>query len=270
MPLDQPEAPGGEMSFLDHLEALRWHLVRVAIAVTVFTIAAFIFSDFIFDKVILAPMYADFATYRFFCYLSETVLQNDSICIRELNFELININMAGQFTTHLVVSFFSGLILAFPYLLYEIWRFIKPALYAKERKYATGLIFWGSVLFLSGIAFGYYLIAPLSINFFGNYRVSQLVDNQIHLGSFMDTVLTTTFGSGLVFELPVIIYFLARIGLVTQQSLRSMRRLSYVIILVVAAIITPPDVLSQILVAIPLFILYEISIVIAGRVARNR
>lgn len=271
MALDQPqEESGHEMSFLDHLEALRWHLVRSAIAILAFGTLAFIYKDFIFDGILLAPKYHDFPTYRFFCWLSQVLFHDDSICLGDLNFELISISMSGQFTAHITVAIVTGVILAFPYLLWEIWRFIKPALYQNERKYANGLVFWGTFLFLLGVAFGYYVITPLSVFFFGNYQVSTLVSNQIGLNSFISTVVTTTFGSGLVFELPIVIYFLAKIGLVGPEFLRNTRKVSYVIILIVAAVITPPDVTSQIIVSIPLFILYEISIVIASRVEKNR
>lgn len=271
MALDQPqEETDSEMSFLDHLEALRWHLVRSSIAIFIFGTFAFIYKDIIFDGILLAPKYNDFPTYRFFCWLSHQLFNNDSICLGELNFELISISMAGQFTAHLTIAVVSGIILAFPYLLWEIWRFIKPALYSNERQYANGLIFWGTFLFLTGIAFGYYVITPLSVFFFGNYQVSALVANQIGLNSFISTVVTSTFGSGLVFELPIVIYFLAKIGLVGPASLRASRKFSYVIILIVAAIITPPDVTSQIIVSIPLFLLYEVSIMIAGRVEKNK
>lgn len=271
MALDQPqEDTGHEMSFLDHLEALRWHLVRSAIAILAFGTLAFIYKDFIFDGILLAPKYNDFPTYRFFCWLSQLLFHDDSICLGDLNFELISISMSGQFTAHITVAIVTGVILAFPYLLWEIWRFIKPALYQNERKYANGLVFWGTFLFLLGVAFGYYVITPLSVFFFGNYQVSTLVSNQIGLNSFISTVVTTTFGSGLVFELPIVIYFLAKIGLVGPEFLRNTRKVSYVIILIVAAVITPPDVTSQIIVSIPLFILYEISIVIASRVEKNR
>lgn len=271
MALDQPQDDtSSEMSFLDHLEALRWHLVRSSIAVFIFGTVAFVYKDIIFDGILLAPKYNDFPTYRFFCWLSHQLFNNDSICLGDLNFELISISMAGQFTAHLTIAVVSGIILAFPYLLWEIWRFIKPALYNNERQYANGLIFWGTFLFATGIAFGYYVITPLSVFFFGNYQVSALVANQIGLNSFISTVVTSTFGSGLVFELPIVIYFLAKIGLVGPASLRASRKFSYVIILIVAAIITPPDVTSQIIVSIPLFLLYEVSIMIAARVEKNK
>jgi sec-independent protein translocase protein TatC len=272
MTMDQmeEEKTGGEMSFLDHLEALRWHLIRGVLAICVGAFVAFIYSDIIFDGILLAPKNANFPTYRFFCWLSQVLLHDDSLCMKDLVFSLINTNMSGQFTTHIMVAFFTGLVISFPYLLWEIWRFIKPALYEKERKYANGLVFWGSMLFALGILFGYYVITPMSVYFFGNYHVSEAVNNQINLSSFIDTVVSTTFWTGIVFELPIIVYFLAKIGIVGPATLKSIRKIAYVVILIVAAIITPPDVTSQIIVSIPLFILYEISIIIASRIEKNK
>lgn len=272
MALDQPEVekPGGEMTFLEHLEALRWHLIRSVLAIMIFAVIAFFYREVVFDGILLAAMYPDFLTYRALCWLSHTLLHDNSLCIEAMHFYLINVSMSGQFTTHMKVSLFAGLVLAFPYLLWEVWRFIKPALYHKERRYASGLVFWGSFLFFSGIAFGYYLIAPMSIYFLGNYQVSSLVTNQIHVGSFIDTVVVTTFGSGLLFELPIVVYFLAKVGIVSAAFLRRTRRISYVIILIVAAIITPPDATSQIIVSIPLFLLYEVSIFIARKIEREQ
>lgn len=271
MPIDQPDdiRNESEMSFLDHLEALRWHLIRSVTMILVFMILAFIFKDIVFDRIILGPKNADFPTYRFFCFLSQKLFDNDSICIGELKFNLINITMAGQFTTHIMVSFFAGLVFAFPYVLWELWRFIKPGLYAHERKYANGMVFYSSLLFLLGISFGYFVIAPLSVNFLGNYRVSEMIDNQISLSSFMTTVVTTTFATGVVFQLPIVVYFLSRIGLITPRILKVYRKASYVGILVLSAIITPPDVTSQIIVALPLFLLYELSIMISKTVVKK-
>jgi sec-independent protein translocase protein TatC len=239
------------------------------IAILVFTIAAFINKEIVFDGILLGAMYPDFPTYRALCWLSHNLLHDNTLCLEAMHFNLISISMSGQFTTHMKVSLVTGLVLAFPYLLWEVWRFIRPALYNNERKYASGLVFWGSFLFFSGIAFGYYLLSPMSIYFLGNYQVSTLVSNQIHVGSFIDTVVMTTFGSGLLFELPIVVYFLAKVGIVTAAFLRKTRRISYVVILVVAAIITPPDATSQIIVSIPLFLLYEISIFIARKVERD-
>jgi len=272
MPLDQPEEElkSAEMSFLEHLEALRWHLIRSFASVVLFGALAFIFSDIVFDGILLAPKNSTFPTYLFFCWLSQKLFSDDSICLSDLNFELISTQMSGQFTTHLMVAFATGLILAFPYLLWEIWRFVKPALYPGERKHANGMVFWGTFLFALGIAFGYFVITPLSVYFFGNYQISGLVANQIAVSSFISTVVTTTFGTGIVFELPIFIYFLAKIGLVTPAFLKNARKISYIVILIVAAIITPPDVTSQIIVSIPLFLLYEVGIWIAARVERKK
>lgn len=259
----------GEMSFLEHLEVLRWHLVRAVSSVFIFAIAAFIAKPFIFDTVLLGPKKSDFWTYRMLCKASEKFGLSDLLCIGEIPFELINISMAGQFTTHIVVSIIAGFIVAFPYVIFELWRFIKPGLYEGERSYATGMVFYTSVLFLTGVLFGYYIIAPLSVNFLGNYRVSELVVNQIDLNSYFSTIATLVVASGMVFELPVLIYFLTKIGVVTPASLRQYRKHAVVGVLILAAVITPPDVSSQVLVFLPLMLLYEISIWASAFVLRN-
>ncbi|MDQ3050132.1 MAG: twin-arginine translocase subunit TatC [Bacteroidota bacterium] len=261
--------PNTEMHFLDHLEALRWHLVRSAAAIVVFAIAAFLNPEILFDKVILAAKNPDFLTYRMMCKLSDMFAID--LCITEVPFSLINIDISGQFTTHLYSSFIAGFILAFPYFLWELWRFIKPALSSEERMYSRGVVFFSSLLFLMGILFGYFIISPLSINFLGSYQISSQVANQISLSSFISTVTMLTLSAGVVFELPVVIYFLSKIGLVTPQFLRNYRKHSMVVILIIAAIITPsPDVTSQVLVAVPLFLLYEIGIWVSGIVLKNK
>lgn len=273
MPLDQleesTERTGADMSFLDHLEALRWHLVRSAIAVLTLGIVCFIYVDLIFDGVILKPLDPNFITYRVFCKLSHLLLNDDSMCFSKVNMELISIQMAGQFTMHLSASIVAGMVAAFPYIAWEVWQFLKPALYEKERKNARGLVFYLSFLFLLGVCFGYFLITPLSVTFFGNYRISEAIDNQINLSSYIGMVTSTTLWCGIVFELPVIIYFLTKVGIVTPQWLRDQRRLMYVIILIIAAIITPPDVVSQIIVSLPLFVLYEVGIFISARTEKQ-
>jgi sec-independent protein translocase protein TatC len=265
----KPANPQAEMHFLDHLEALRWHLVRSAAAIVVFALVAFLNTEILFDRIILAAKNPDFLTYRWMCSLSEKF--NIDLCIHEIPFSLININISGQFTTHIYVAFVAGFVLAFPYFLWEMWRFIKPALTDKERNYSRGVVFFGSLLFITGVLFGYYIISPLSVNFLGSYQISSQVANQISLNSFISTVTMLTLSSGLVFELPIIIYFLSKIGLVTPAFLKTYRRHSMVVILIIAAIITPsPDVTSQVLVAIPLFFLYEIGILVSAAVLRNR
>jgi sec-independent protein translocase protein TatC len=262
------KSKGGEMSFLDHLEELRWILVRVTVAIIIGGCIAFSFSDFIFDDVIFAPQQSDFVTYRFFCDMANKYDLDKSFCVTEIPFKIQSRTMDGQFNTDIWISIMAGFIIAFPYILYQIWKFISPALYQKERKMAVWFIMGTSLLFFLGILFGYFLIMPLSINFLANYKISEVVENNIDLDSYLSLVKTTVLSCGLVFELPIVIYFLAKVGLVTAEFLRKYRRYSYVIILIVAAIVTPPDVLSQTIVTIPLIILYEASIFIAARMNR--
>jgi len=264
------KTPGAEMSFLDHLEELRWLLVRSSIAIIIGGCVAFAFSGFIFDEIIFAPKSGDFITYRFFCDLANKYDLDKSFCIKELPFEIQSRSMDGQFTTDIWTSITAGFILAFPFILWEFWKFISPALYDKEKKHAVMFIITTSLLFFLGVLFGHYLITPLSLNFLGNYRISSLVKNDIDLDSYLSLVKTTAISCGLVFELPIIMYFLAKIGLVSASFLRTYRRYSYVIILIIAAIVTPPDVVSQMIVTIPLVILYETSIFIAARMDKKR
>lgn len=259
----------GEMSFLQHLEALRWHLVRATIVVCVLAVIAFFNKDLLFDGIILAPKKPDFPTYRAMCWLSEK-LSIEDLCIKELPFRLQSTELAQQFTLHMWVAFVAGLIIGFPYVLWEIWRFIKPALSDKERKYTSGVVFFASLLFFMGVLFGYYVIAPLSINFLGSYSVSSEVQNIFTIDSFISIITMLTIAAGVVFQLPIVVYFLSKIGLLTPAFMRAYRKHAIVVILIIAAVITPsPDVTSQLLVAFPLLLLYEISILIAAVVNRN-
>ncbi|MFN7013269.1 MAG: twin-arginine translocase subunit TatC [Bacteroidia bacterium] len=259
----------GEMSFLDHLEELRWHIIRSAVAVLIMAILAFTFSRYIFDYIIVAPKSPDFITYRLLCKITSLMTGDDSLCIKEIPITLINIEMAGQFSTDVIVSFFSGLILAFPYVVWEIWQFLKPALHENERKNTRGFVFYVSILFITGVLFGYYLILPLSVNFLGNYKVSEEVFNQISLGSYISTTVTLCMSSGIVFQLPILVYILSRLGLITPDFMRKYRKHSIIVVLFISAIITPPDITSQILVSIPIIILYEISIFISASVQKK-
>jgi sec-independent protein translocase protein TatC len=204
-----------------------------------------------------------------FCGLSQ-FFNTPSLCINQKPFEIISMKMAGQFNMHIWVSIISGLVIAFPYVFYQFWKFVSPALHSRERRYARGAVFFSSSLFLMGVLFGYFMISPLTIHFLGNYVVSDEVTNRINLISYISTITSVVIASGAIFELPVIIYFLTKIGLVTPEFLKKYRRHSIVIIFIVAAIITPPDIFSQTLVAIPLIILYEVSIVISRRIVKNR
>jgi len=264
------KSAGGEMSFLDHLEELRWLLVRSTVAILIGACVAFAFSRFIFDHIIFAPKDSNFITYRIFCELANKYDLDRSFCVTKIPFEIQSRTMDGQFSTDIWTSITAGLILSFPYILYLFWKFISPALYEKERKYAVSFILSTSLLFFIGVLFGYYLIMPLSINFLGNYKISDVVKNDIDLDSYLSLIKTTVISCGLVFELPIVIYFLAKIGLVTADFLRKYRRYAYVIILILAAIVTPPDVVSQMIVTIPLAILFELSIFIAARITKQR
>lgn len=264
------EEEENEMSFLDHLEALRWHLVRASIAIMVGAVFAFIYSKYIFDNIIFGPKKPDFITYRAFCKLSQYIGMGDDFCMTEMPFKIVNNEMGGQFSMDMWASFVIGIIFAFPYIVYEIWKFIKPALYSNERKYATGGIFYTSILFLSGVSFGYFLIAPLSVNFLANYSVSDQIENYIDISSYISTITMVTLASGILFELPIFIYFLSKIGLVNPEFLRKYRRHAIVLNLIASAIITPPDVVSQVIVALPIAFLYEVGIVISGRVEKQK
>lgn len=259
-----------EMSFLQHLEALRWHLMRSTVVVALLSVFLFFQKEWLFDSVILAPKKTDFPTYRIMCWLAQK-FSIDDLCIKEISFKLQSTEMAQQFTLHMWVAFVAGLIIGFPYILWEIWRFIKPALSDKEIKYTSGIVFTSSVLFFMGVLFGYYVIAPLSINFLGSYSVSSEVQNIFTIDSFISIITMLTIAAGIVFQLPIVVYFLAKIGLLTPAFMRNYRKHAIVVILIVAAVITPsPDVTSQMLVAFPLLLLYEISIWIAAIVNRKR
>lgn len=265
-----------EMTFWEHLEELRWHVVRSVAAVLILAIAAFISKDFIFNQIILAPKSGEFITHKLLCsfgkYLSEILpaFSSSTFCIGDFNLKIININLSGQFLMHFYISIFAGVIVAIPYIIWEIWSFIKPALYEKEQRYTSGAVVWSSLLFLTGIMFSYYIIVPLTILFLGSYSVSDSVENQIALTSYISTVVTLSFAVGLVFELPIFVYFLTKVGIITPAFMRKNRKAMIVIILIVSAIITPADVFSQIIVAIPLFGLYEISILVSDRIFKQR
>lgn len=259
-----------EMSFLEHLEELRWHILRSLIAIVAVGIVLFLNKSFIFDQIILAPKNADFWTYRMICRLSETI-HISRLCITDIAFTLTNIDLSAPFMIHLRIAFILGLVFVFPYVFWEFWRFIRPALYEGEKKQASGAVLAASLLFYLGVLFGYYLIVPFTVNFLGSYQVSAEVQNTINLSSYIGTVTGLSFSCGLIFEFPLLIYFLAKAGLTTHEFLSQYRKMAVVVILITAAIITPsPDMFSQTLVAVPLYGLFEIGIVISKRVAANQ
>ncbi len=257
-----------EMSFLDHVEELRWHLVRSTLAIFVFGIIAFLMKSFIFDKIIFAPKNPNFITYRFFCSVSK-FFGADGLCITEIPFKFQSLAMGEQFSVHIWTSITVGIILAFPFIIWEFWKFISPGLYEKERKGAKTFIIISSFLFFVGVLFGYYIITPLSVNFLGNYSVSDLVARNIKIGSYISLMRSTVLASGLIFELPIVMYFLTKMGIVTPEFLKTYRKHALVVVLMLAAIITPPDIISQIIVTIPIMGLYEISIYISKIVLKK-
>lgn len=260
-----------EMSFFGHINVLRWHLIRAALVILACTTFAFIYYDFIFDTLIMGPKSPNFWTYRMMCQLSEQFKLGADFCIKEIPFNIINTEMAGQFTLQLNSALIFGLITGFPYLLWEIWRFVKPALHEKERRSATGFVFYASILFTLGILFGYYIICPLSVNFLAHYTVSDMIQNYISIDSYLSTIATLTLGTGLIFELPIVIYILSKLGIMTPKFMRSNRRYATVLILIIAAVVTPtPDLFTMLTVSFPLFLLYEISIIVSAKVAAKR
>jgi sec-independent protein translocase protein TatC len=258
-----------EMSFLNHLEVLRWTLVRSSLAVFGFGIIAFLNKDFIFNKIILAPKDASFVTYRFLCSVSKSFGTN-GLCIDEIPFIVQSRTMAGQFSAHIWTSIAFGFILAFPYIIYEVWKFLKPALYETEKKNAKSFIIVTSFLFFVGILFGYYVITPLSVNFLGSYTVADEIKNNFDLSSYSALLKASCLSSGFIFELPIIIYFLTKLGLVTPEFLKKYRKYALVLVLILAALITPPDIISQVIVAIPMIILYEVSIKISKFIIKKQ
>jgi sec-independent protein translocase protein TatC len=257
------------MSFLDHLEALRYHLLRSVAAVLILTVIAFIAKDIVFGVIILGPSKVDFFTYRVLCDLGN-YLGITALCIDELPFTIQSRQMTGQFTMHMTSSFVVGFIVAFPYVFWEIWRFISPGLYDKEKNAAKGAVFFVSFLFLSGAAFGYYVLSPLSINFLANYQLDPTILNEFDITSYVTTLTMLVLASAIMFQLPVVVYFLAMSGLITSRMLKEYRRHSIVVILIVSAIITPPDVVSQLLIAMPILVLYEVGIVLAKRIEKQK
>lgn len=258
-----------EMGFLDHLEELRWVIVRALIFILTGAIVAFIFSGFIFDKIIFLPKSPSFFTNRMLCSLAQHV-DSQTLCINSVPLNIININMAGQFNMHIMVSLYVGIVIAFPFIIYQFWKFIRPALYDNERKRTRGAVLYISALFMIGVLFGYYIISPLTIHFLGGYSVSGEVTNQINLSSYIASITSVTLATGLLFELPILVIFLTKAGIVTPNFLRKYRKHIFVLIMAVAAIITPPDVLSLFLVTIPLWLLFEVSITLSARLHRKR
>ncbi|TLV00026.1 twin-arginine translocase subunit TatC [Dyadobacter luticola] len=276
MPLDQDfekeeeDAEGKEMSFLGHLEELRWHVIRAGASILIFAIIAFVYIEEIYHYVIIAPSQPDFWTYKMLCKLADVVGYQE-LCIKALNFKLQAIGVGDQFTMSMTSAVIAGLVFAFPYAFWEVWRFIKPGLRPSERASARGAVFYVTFLFFSGVFFGYYVVTPLAINFLANFTLDPSIINEFSLSSYISLVATLTLACGVAFQLPIVVFVLAKVGVLTPSFMREYRKHAMIVILIIAAVITPsPDIYSQVIVAIPLFLLYEISIFVAGKVEREK
>jgi len=259
----------GEMSFLEHLEEFRWVIIRSLLAVCATASVAFVLKDFIFNHILLSPRKPEFISNVIICRLSHFFHMND-LCINQHPMHLQNITMGGQFNMHIWVSMVAGLIIAFPYIFFQFWSFVSPALQNKEKIYARGAVFVSSALFLLGVLFGYFVLLPFSIDFLTTYSVSDQIENKINFVSYVSNITMVILACGIVFELPIVVYFLTRIGLLTPAFMLKYWRHAVIIILILAAIITPPDVVSQTLVALPLILLYFASIYISKNVLKRK
>lgn len=257
------------MSFFDHLEDLRWHIIRSVVAIAVVSVFGFIYTKEILDNVIFGPTNADFPSYIAMCKASHWLGMGDKLCITPVKVQFQNFKMAGQVMLQFKLAFILGLVVAFPYIFYEFWRFVKPALKERELKGARGIIFWVSFQFFLGVAFSYFLMAPFTINFLAGYTITDKAVNQFFLDDYFSLMTQIILGMGVLFELPVLVFFLTKAGLLTPDFMRSYRRHAVVVILVLAAVITPPDVIDQLIVFAPLYMLYEISIFISRKALRE-
>ena len=263
----------GEMTFLSHLEEMRWRMVRCSVFIVIFAVLIFVFTKDVIDIIYLSMMKTDFPTYQMFCKVSHLSGAGDALCIDSLNFKLQSTTVMGQFSTNMFMAIVGGIVCAFPVVAYQIWQFVKPALKTKELKASKGFIFYSTILFFFGIAFVYFLVSPLGVQFFGNYSMTDDIENLQNIftiSSYMNLITTSTFFSGLLFELPIIVAILTRIGVVSPAFLRKYRKHSIVVVLILSAIITPPDMISQVIVSIPIIILYEIGILVSKRIEKQK
>ena len=264
------ETEGKEMTFLDHLEELRWHIIRSVASILVFTIVAWTYQREIFGGIIMAPSKSEFWTNRMLCKLAD-LTGIEGLCFKQADFILQSREVSGQFMMALTQSIMVGLMFAFPYFFWEIWRFVKPGLKMKEAKAASGAVFWVSLLFFMGVAFGYYVVSPMAINFLASFKLDESIQNQFDITDYLSLLSTMTLACGVTFQLPMIAYVLSQVGILTPAFMRDYRRHAIVVILILAAIITPsPDMISQLLVTVPLLGLYEVSILVSARVVKRR
>jgi len=263
--------PGAEMSFIDHLEDLRWHVIRSVIAVLAGAIIVFIYSDFVVGQILFAPTRSNFISARWLCSLGNKIGIGNTLCFPEVKAKFLENTMTGQFIASFTLAFIGGFIIAFPYIFWEFWKFVKPALSKKELKKTSGVIFWVSLLFFAGVAFGYFILTPFMVNFYFNYKLSDQIVIMPSFSDYLENLVYTTVGIGILFQMPLLVMVLARIGIVTGKFLKKYRRHAFIIILLAAAIITPStDPFSLTIVTIPLYLLFEASIIIASRINRRQ
>jgi sec-independent protein translocase protein TatC len=260
-----------EMSFIDHLEELRWHLIRSVAAIGISAIVFFIYVREIVNGILLAPARDNFVTYGWFCRLSHALGLGDTICMQGVKVSFLSTQLTGQFISSFTIAFVGGFVVAFPYIVWEFWRFVKPALSDKEKKNTGGVIFWVSLLFFTGVAFGYYILTPFMVNFYFSYSLSPLIEIKPTFSDYLENLIYTTVGIGVLFQMPLLVMILAKIGIVTGAFLRKYRKHAFIIILIAAAIITPStDPFSLAIVAIPLYLLFEASIIVASRINKRQ
>lgn len=259
-----------EMSFIEHLEVLRGHLFRSVLAIAAGAIVFIVYNTFFVREVLMGPTHADFPTYKWLCKLGHTIGLGDKMCMKDIGLKMQSTSVSGQFSMYFTLIFVGGIIVAFPYIFWEFWRFIKPALTKKELSKTRGVIFWVSLLFFLGIGFGYFIIAPYTVNFFANFQLDDNIENRWTITSYIDTLVPLILGTGLAFQLPLVMFFLAKVGLMSPDFLRRNRKYAIVIILILAGVITPPDVISQVICTIPLMLLYEISILLTAKVEKEK
>lgn len=260
-----------EMSFIDHLEELRWHLIRSVIAVLVCAIVVFVFSDYVVDTILFGPTKPDFVSARWLCSMGQSIGIGDALCFEQVTAKFLETTMTGQFIASFTLSFIGGFIIAFPYIFWEFWRFVRPALSTRELKNTRGVIIWVSLLFFSGVAFGYFILTPFMVNFYFNYKLSAQIEIMPTFSDYLENLIYTTVGIGVLFQMPLLVMVLAKVGFLTARFLRKYRRHAFVIIIIAAAIITPStDPFSLTIVTIPLYLLFEASIIVAGRVNKKQ
>lgn len=263
--------PKAEMSFIDHLEDLRWHVIRSVIAVLLGAIIVFIYADFVVNDILFAPTRADFISARWLCSIGQKIGIGDTLCFQQVDVKFLETTMTGQFVASFTLAFIGGFIIAFPYIFWEFWKFLRPALSSNELKKTRGIIFWVSILFFAGVAFGYYILTPFMVNFYFNYKLSPQIQIMPTFSDYLENLIYTTVGIGILFQMPLLVMVLARIGIVTAKFLRKYRRHAFVVILIAAAIITPStDPFSLTIVTIPLYLLFEASIIIASRINKSQ